>query len=132
MIRLALAALLLALPAAAGERPVPPSEFRALAEGWTLHFEHLGAHYGSEVFRGDGRTTWQYRDGTCVDGRWEAHGAQLCFTYEDGRDERLCWRFLEDAEGYLARLLGDGPDAGLELRLSRRDREPLLCGNVGA
>ena len=78
-----LAALLLLAPdpAWAGEpRPVSPSAFRALAEGYTLHFEHDGAYFGSEAFREGGSSTWRYPNGTCVDGGWEPHGAQLCFT----------------------------------------------------
>ena len=37
---------------------------------------------------------------------------------------------LRDDQGMLARLL-DGENAGLELRVTRRDRVPLLCGEPG-
>ena len=42
----------------------------------------------------------------------------------------FCWRMLRDEEGMIARLL-DGPDAGLEIRITGRDKAPLLCGEPG-
>lgn len=128
------AALLGAAPAAAEERPMSPAEFRSLAEGWTLHFESDGLPYGAETFHPGARTTWQDLDGSCVEGRWWAHGAQICFAYEDEAEAEgappICWRMLRIGDGIVARLLGDAPDAGLELRLARRDRTPLLCGDT--
>jgi len=116
-------------PAQPGQqaRPMTPQAFRAWVEGWTLHFAWQGRPYGTEAFGEDGETLWQFVGDECVRGRWQAEGAQICFSYEDGAGP-LCWRFLEDGEGVLARLLGDGPDAGMELRVTRRDRSPLLCG----
>jgi len=119
---------------AAAEQPISPSEFRDYAEGYTLYFERDGEFFGSEEFKPGGKTVWRYRDGTCVDGAWRAHGAQICFRYETaGPDgEVLCWRMLRRDDGSLmARLLGDGENAGLELDVIRRDREPLLCGGPG-
>ena len=37
---------------------------------------------------------------------------------------------LRDDDGLLARLLG-GENAGLELRVTGRDKQPLLCGDPG-
>lgn len=127
-------ALVLPLAAqAAEETPVSPSEFRDYAEGWTLYFERDGENFGSESFEAGGRTQWRYRDGTCVRGAWRPHGAQMCFLYEtpEGPDgDVLCWRVLRDDKGLLARLLG-GENAGLELRVTGRDKNPLLCGEPG-
>ena len=127
--RLAIAACLLAAPAAA-EEPVSPAEFRDYAEGWTLHFSHEGEPFGQEKFGAGGETLWRFRDGTCMEGMWAAHGAQLCFYYGQGA-EVLCWRALRDEEGLLVRLLGDGPDAGMELRVTDRDKSEPLCGGPG-
>ena len=117
-------------PGSPAEEPVSPAEFRAFAEGWTLHFEHEGEPFGQERFREGGETTWRYPSGACLDGVWKPHGAQLCFYYGQGA-EVLCWRALRDEEGLLVRLLGDGPDAGMELRVTGRDKSRLLCGEPG-
>lgn len=128
-----LALFLLAAPALAqqpGEEPVSPAEFREFAEGWTLYFERDGAPFGQEAFEPGGETLWRYPDGSCMEGVWAPHGGQLCFYYGEG-SEVLCWRALRDEEGLKVRLLGDGPEAGMELRVTGRDREPPLCGAPG-
>lgn len=119
-------------PAVADEEvPIGPSEFREYAEGWTLYFERDGRTFGSETFEPGGKTRWRYGDGSCVDGNWRAHGAQICFLYDsDQEEEVLCWRMLRDQEGLLARLL-NGDNQGLELRITGRDKRPLLCGEPG-
>ena len=123
--------LLAAMPAAAEEKVVSPSEFREYAEGWTLYFERDGEPFGSESFGPDGDTTWRYRDGTCADGAWRPHGAQICFLYDqNNNNDVLCWRVLRDKDGLLARLL-NGERQGLELRVTGRDNKPLLCGDPG-
>ncbi len=132
MTRIAFLALLLAAllrPAAAADwQPMTPSEFRAYAEGWTLHFERNGQPYGSETFREGDRTVWRFHNGQCTDGVWEARGAQICFTYPDG-DPPICWRFMRDGAEVMARLIkrfDAGPD--LEITVARRTRVPLVCG----
>lgn len=123
--------LLAALPASAEEKVVSPGEFREFAEGWTLYFERDGKPFGSESFAADGKTNWRYRDGTCVSGAWRPHGAQVCFLYDQGDGEDvLCWRVLRDDEGLMARLL-NGDNQNLELRITGRDKQPLLCGDPG-
>ena len=129
--RTLIAALLIAAPALA-EEPVSPDEFRDFAEGWTLYFERDGEPFGSEAFERDGKVRWRYGDGSCVRGAWRAHDGQLCFLY-DSEDEAAginCWKMMRDDQGIFARLL-DGENAGLELRVARRDRTPLLCGAPG-
>ena len=129
--RMLLAALVLLAGPALAQEVVSPDEFRDYAEGYTLYFERDGAPFGSEAFEPGGHTRWRYTDGTCVRGVWRPHGAQLCFLYEsDDESGPLCWRMLRDAGGLLARLL-DGDNAGLEIRVTRRDHAPLLCGAPG-
>ena len=124
-------AVALSIPAMADEQPISPREFRDYAEGWTLYFERDGQAFGSESFDLSGKTRWRYRDGTCVTGNWRPHGAQICFLYDsEVEGEVLCWRMLRDDEGLLARLLG-GSNEGLELRITGRDKQPLLCGDPG-
>ena len=136
MKRLLAAALFAALPHAgtlAAEEPLSPTQFREYAEGWTLYFDRDGQPFGSETFEPDGKVRWRYRDGSCVDGNWRPHGAQLCFLYdaENAEAEVLCWRVLrQDDGGLIARLL-NSQNAGMELNITRRDKKPLLCGSPG-
>ena len=115
---------------ALAEDPVSPSEFREYAEGYTLYFERDGEPFGSETFEPGGHTQWRYVDGSCVKGVWRPHGAKICFYYGEG-SEILCWRMIRDDQGLLVRLLGDGEDAGMELRITRRDKEKPICGEPG-
>ena len=130
LVALALSALGPTLASAFAEEPVSPSEFRDYAEGHTLYFDRDGEHFGSETFKPGGQTTWRYKDGTCSEGAWRPHGAQICFFYGPGT-EVLCWRLLRDDEGLLVRLLGDSPDAGMELRVTARDKRRPICGEPG-
>ena len=118
---------LLTAAAAPAEEVLSPAKFRAYAEGYTLYFSSDGEPFGSEAYRPGGETLWRFKDGTCQPGVWRPLGARICFYY--GPDtEVLCWRFLRDEEGLLVRLL-DSEDAGLELRITGRDkREPLCAG----
>lgn len=118
------------LPPALAEEPVSPSEFRDYAEGHTLYFDRDGEAFGSEAFEPGGRTTWRYLDGSCLEGVWRPHGAQICFYYGEA-SEVLCWRLIRDKQGLLVRLLGDTEDAGMELRVTRRDERKPICGEPG-
>lgn len=130
MTRFLAALLLIATPAIAQE-VVSPQDFRDYAEGWTLYFDHDGAPFGSEHFEKDGHTRWRYPDGTCVRGVWRPYEGQLCFLYDsEDQSAPLCWRMLRDDKGMLARLV-DGDTPALELRVTHRDRERLLCGGAG-
>lgn len=129
MTRLALAAAtLLSAGLAQAAEPLSPQSFRTFAEGHTLYFSEGGTYYGAESYAPGNRSTWQFRFGDCVPGVWEARGGQICFRYADGEGDESCWRMMRDDRGYFVRLLGDDPDAGMELRVIRRDRKPLRCG----
>lgn len=119
-----------ALALAAAEQPLSPSEFRNYAEGHTLYFDLDGEPFGSEAFEPGGQTLWRYMDGSCTEGVWRPHGGQVCFYYGDGA-EVLCWRLIRDEQGLLVRLLGDGSDAGMELRITGRDQRQPICGEPG-
>lgn len=127
--------LLLTTPALADEanrEVISPETFRDYAEGYTLYFEQGGEPFGTEKFETGGATTWRFDDGSCVDGAWRAHGAQVCFYYGDSQGV-LCWRMFREqgVNGLFAELLGDGDNAGMELHITRRDKLPLLCGAPG-
>jgi hypothetical protein len=132
-----LAALLLVSTPALAQEPevraeiVSPDEFRNYVEGYTVYFEQDGQPFGSESFEPGGKTRWRFNDGSCVRGVWRPYGAQVCFLYDMPDDTGpLCWRMLRDGEEIIARLL-DGPDAGMEIRITGRDKTPLLCGEPG-
>lgn len=129
---LLLALCLTALPlvAAPADEPVSPSQFRDYAQGWTLHFSRHGEPFGQETFKPGRHTVWRNPDGSCMNGVWRPYGARLCFYYGEG-DQVSCWRALRDDKGLYVKLLGDGPDAGLELRVTGRDKARPLCGAPG-
>ncbi|MEM9046571.1 MAG: hypothetical protein AAGC81_17960 [Pseudomonadota bacterium] len=129
MRRFLILAALVATPAGAQEI-MSPEDFRDYAEGYTLYFEEGGELFGTESFEADGSTTWRYRDGSCVEGAWRPHGGQVCFYYGDSQGV-LCWRMLRDGDDIIARLLGEAENSGMELRITRRDKKPLLCGDPG-
>ncbi len=129
MTRPLLAAALLAALAgpAPAEEPVSPSRFRDFAEGHTLYFHQDGQYFGAESYGPDRTAVWQFQNGPCVRGSWRPHGGQICFRYEDGRDE-VCWRLFRDAEGLYARLVDAAGAPPFELRVVGRDTRPLNCG----
>ncbi|MEM7500163.1 MAG: hypothetical protein AAF371_19525 [Pseudomonadota bacterium] len=115
-------------PTLTGE-PMTPEEFRDYAEGYTLYFERDGEFWGSESFTPGGAVTWRYPSGDCMNGVWRAYEGRACFYYGIGR-EVLCWDLSQERQAIRGVLL-DGPDAGLELKITRRDRRPLLCSDGG-
>lgn len=115
--------------AQAGGEPMSPEEFRAYAEGHTLYFEKDGEPWGSESFDESGDVIWRYPSGDCMPGVWRPHEGNVCFYYGLG-SEVLCWSLTKRDDGILGRLL-DGPDKGLELLITERDRRPLLCSQGG-
>ena len=126
--RLALLVLLAAAPASAAETLVPPDEFLAYAEGYTLTFEQDGAFAGAESFGPDGAVTWQTPDGLCLDGLMRAYAERLCFYYGIG-DTVQCWHVLRDDQGLKVRSVDPEPGEGpLTYRITERNRQPLDCG----
>jgi hypothetical protein len=129
--RAALVAACLAAPPvlAAAPEPVSPEEFRDYAEGYTLYFERDGEPWGAESFEPGGAVRWRYPSGVCVDGVWRAYGERACFYYGPG-SEVLCWRLKREGDR-LVGTLQDGPEAGMSLTITGRDRRPLICGGEG-
>lgn len=119
----------LAQEAMAEGTPMSPEEFRDYAEGYTLYFEKDGEVWGSESFAEGGGVVWRYPTGDCMPGVWRPYEGRVCFYYGLG-SEVLCWEMTKRKDDILGRLL-DGPDAGLELTITGRDRRPLLCSEGG-
>ncbi|MEM7496798.1 MAG: hypothetical protein AAF371_02255 [Pseudomonadota bacterium] len=111
-----------------GER-LSPEAFRDYAEGYTLYFEKDGEVWGSESFEEDGSVVWRYPSGECMPGVWRPYEGNICFYYGLGR-EVLCWSMTREGSEINGVLL-DGPDEGLELTITGRDKRPLLCSEGG-
>ncbi len=127
MIFRALAVLLsLALPAAA-ERIISPEEFEAMSQDKTLYFTQNGAPYGVERYYEDRQSTWQYEDGSCIEGRWFPVNDTICFVYENAPLSPQCWIFAERGGNFYARTDGTPAGALSELRLAGEDTKALNC-----
>lgn len=127
----ALAAACLAFGAGAQEVPLGGEAFRALSEGWTLHFELDGRYYGSEEFRENGETLWRPAGGQCSKGLWSEIDGRICFFY--GTADIACWRMFRDVDGEIY-AVGDGATTNDEtrLRLSGRDEGEINCDPAAA
>lgn len=128
--------LLLAAPALAEETPMTGAQFRALTEGYTLHVEdESGAYYGSDQFPGDNQSIWLPSEGACLHGVWGEVEDKICFLYE--MSVPACWRVFRD--GIAGARFERAPIPGLDdaeqpdgegrliLRLTNRDRRPIIC-----
>ena len=108
------------------------SEFRALSEGYTLHFEDMtGEYFGSEQYFEDGRTLWRPRNGECERGVWAEDRERICFLYVVGL---ACWKLFRDADDVTAFSAngenGEIDEAPTQLRLRDRNQVPVSCEEV--
>ncbi len=125
--------LLAPLTAAAEGRPaMTGADFRAYAEGYTLHFEdESGRYFGSEQYFPDGHTVWRPRNGECERGVWAEDQGRICFLYVVGI---ACWKVYVEDEG-LSAVSANG-DAGeidetpTRLRLRDRNQVPVSCDEI--
>ena len=108
------------------ESVVSGEAFEQMSEGKVMRFTQNGRYYGAEQFYSDRRSTWQYEDGSCVDGIWYEEAGAICFDYEDNFPAQ-CWIFAERDDEYFARLRGSSPDAPGQLQLFSIDEDPLEC-----
>ncbi|QHQ34993.1 hypothetical protein [Algicella marina] len=120
--------MILVLPGhALAEKQLSPGEFEELVSGKTLYFEQNGSPYGAERYRYGRQSTWQYTDGSCVEGQWYAIEDTICFIYENSPFSPQCWIFTNRDGDYFARTVGTQEGAASELIVSREDNEPLDC-----
>ena len=108
------------------EAPLGAADWRAYAEGWTLHFEDSGAAFGAETYLPGDAVIWKPEGGACAHGYWTGTQGRICFLYQDSV---ACWRMFRDGDGVLARPADGG---GPSLRVARRDRAPLMCPETPA
>lgn len=123
MIRLALALMIAASPAAA-ETPLDADGFDAAVTGRTLIYGTSAGPYGIEEYLPNRRVRWSFLDGDCVEGRWYPQGDAICFAYE-GRADPECWRFFRDGTRLGARP-NSAPDSA-PLYVIAESPEPMVC-----
>lgn len=133
MLRWFLIFLLAPLFAVSDERPAMTGEdFKAYAEGYTLHFEdEAGRYFGSEQYLADGQTVWRPRNGECERGVWAEDQGRICFLYVVGI---ACWKVYAEDNG-LSAVSANGDSGEIDeapTRLSLRDRNqiPVSCEEV--
>ncbi len=121
----------LALPAGAAEERLSGEAFRELSEGYTLHFDLDGTHFGSEQYLPGQRSLWRFGEDGCERGVWFERDGAICFSY-DGQPDLQCWVVARRDGQVFVRTIDDAEGLA-ELRMTRRDREPLACPgpNVG-
>jgi hypothetical protein len=121
----ALLALLAQPAASAGEERLDGDAFQSLSEGWTLHFEQGGLLYGAEQYLPGRRSLWRFGTEGCQEGFWWEEQGNICFLYDD-QPGAQCWVVVRRDGDIFVRMVEDAEGSG-ELRLLRRDREPLTC-----
>ncbi|MEO0361454.1 MAG: hypothetical protein AAF322_10100 [Pseudomonadota bacterium] len=106
--------------------PMNGDAFRDYAEGWTLFFEtEDGDYFGAEQYFPNNQTLWMPRGGACTPGVWAEDQDRICFLYEVGIS---CWRLFHDGDDGMRAVNDDGGGAPpTRIRVSRKEREPLLC-----
>ena len=123
IVRAALAALLLAVPATA-QTPMTAEEFESYVTGKTLTYAEDGVVYGIEEYLPGRRVRWAFRGGECRDGIWFEQAERICFVYRDNPVPQ-CWTFFEGANGLLARF--ENAEGRREVYEAEQTDEPLVC-----
>lgn len=132
---LALACFVASVPATAlAEAPwMPPLAFQDLVQGQVMRtqHEHSGEVFGHEAFGPDRSVIWQYPDGRCLVGQWQAKGGSICYRY-DGIASESCLRYRVEAGQIIGhqwrQSLGDWGDSGEKLLLTPSPGHRMTCG----
>ncbi|MCV2868128.1 hypothetical protein OEW28_05755 [Defluviimonas sp. WL0002] len=109
---------------AADDSPLSAEEFEARTTGRTITYSSGGTYYGTEQYLPDRRVIWTFGD-FCREGRWEAVGEMICFTYEDS-PEPSCWIFRAHGGGLAA--WSDDDPSGEPLVSTYQSHAPMACG----
>ena len=130
MTRAALWIFLLCAPATA-ETLLSPSQFEQDAAGKTLYFRDTNGDFSAEQYRPDRRVTLLHETGSCMTGRWEPRGDEICFVYVEDPDRWHCWHYIEATDGGRLHRLTNEASAVYELFIVGEDTSPLECPGPG-
>jgi hypothetical protein len=139
--RLSLALLLagmLAAPAAAtepadapipGAVDIPPGEWSEMAAGRTLSYAIGGRFWALERYeaQGDG-VALEFRDGTCLVGRWEYVAPLYCYHWEG--EGTSCFRHVRVGDDILILETEGGQATGAIQVMTGVSDVPLACGGT--
>ncbi len=106
------------------DAPLTGAEFDALTRGRTMDtFDADDGLYGVETFLPGQKVIW--RDaGKCTRGTWEQVGQQICFTYEAGRNNPVCWTYHDRGGWIEGWFRGDHATVPIQLR---EGKAPVSC-----
>ena len=109
---------------ASEDAPLNGAEFDALTRGRTMDtYDAQSGLYGVETFLPGQKTIW--RDaGKCTRGSWEQVGQQICFTYEAGLNNPVCWTYHDRGGWIEGWFRGDHATVPIQLREAA---EPVAC-----
>lgn len=127
-IRLALALILAASPAARSESgtPMNGAEFDAYTHGKTLSFFQDGVRYGAEQYLSNQSVVWAFDGDQCIQGHWyEPETGLICFEYDGTEIGEQCWRFYQNINGL--RAVFNSTDAVTELYEIQKSTDELFC-----
>ncbi|MEC9434243.1 MAG: hypothetical protein VYD87_15185 [Pseudomonadota bacterium] len=105
-------------------RDLSLAEWRALTNGRTVWYRIDGELWGRESYRQDGRVTFQFPDGECLDAAWDYQDPWFCFDFGQALGGvPHCFRHirLEDRLYALGR-------SGAPQAIDRIDGAPIACG----
>lgn len=121
--------LLLATPAIA-EEGMTAEEFDAYVTGRTITFSTAtDPTYGVERYLPGRRVMWSTFDGTCQYGVWFESKGDICFRYDQDRENK-CWT-IYDEPGGLRGVFTTRPNT--TVIFERADREdPLICNDLSS
>jgi len=134
---LVLAAMLAALTPATATEPaesqatgpvdIPPAEWSEMAAGRTLAYAIGGQFWALERYdaAGDG-VALEFRDGTCISGRWEYRAPLYCFHW-DG-EGTSCFRHVRIGSDILILETEGGEETGAAQVMTGVSDAPLSCG----
>lgn len=118
--------LMIALPAAAADKPMSAAQFDAYSLGKTLYYAVGDKPYGAETYLPNHEVIWAFLGEDCKRGKWYQDASGLiCFIYEGDTQGPQCWSFFRAGAGLKAHFAGD--PMSQDLIEVKQSPEPLNC-----
>ena len=114
-----------ALPVLAQDPALTAEEFDRLTQGKTMDtYDRDSGLYGVESFLSGHRVIWKDAEG-CMHGTWEQVGEQICFTYDSGSNNPVCWTYHDRGGWMMGWFRGDRQTVPIMLQPSTAG--PVSC-----